>query len=142
MMRTYQEMLTFPTYEEREQYLKLNGVVGDETFGVDRIFNQQFYRSVDWMNIRNFVITRDFGCNLACKDYPIIGKILVHHINPITMDDIRHSSDLLLDPNFLVCVDLSTHNYIHYGKKIIENMIPKERGPNDTCPWKKIGEST
>lgn len=137
MMKTYREMCSFSTYEERLEYLKLSSKVGKETFGFDRIFNQKFYRSKEWLSIRSYVITRDMGCDLGISDREIFGKIMIHHMNPITVDDILHSSDILLDPNFLICVSHDTHNYIHYGIVHPEQTLPKERSRNDTCPWKR-----
>lgn len=136
MNKTYQEMLSFPTFKERREYLKLSSKVGIDTFGFDRIFNQMFYRSKTWKDIRNEVIARDMGCDLGIRDREIFGKILVHHMNPISMDDIVHSSEFLLNPNYLVCLSHDTHNYIHYGREHIEDFLPIERFKNDMCPWK------
>lgn len=141
MNKSYKELVWIPTFEERAEYLKLSGKVGEDTFGFDRIFNQMFYRSQEWQDIRSKVIARDLGCDLAIADREIFGKILVHHMNPIDVNDIRHSSDILLDPNYLICVSHETHNYIHYGRKRIEQTLPKERKPNDMCPWKQKGGS-
>lgn len=136
-MKTYQTMCLYSTFEERREYLKLSNVVGKETFGFDRIFNQMFYKSREWNDIRSYIIARDLGCDLGISDREIFGKILVHHMNPISMDDITHSSDILLNPNYLVCVSHETHNYIHYGFKKPDMDLPKERSKNDTCPWKR-----
>lgn len=137
MIRTFEELKNIKTFEERFNYLKLPNIVGEETFGFDRYLNQMFYRSKEWKQIRDYVIARDNGCNLGIDDRPIFGKILVHHMNPILKNDIVVSSDLLLDPNYLICVDHKTHNLIHYG---IDNDEFKfvERFPNDTCPWKEV----
>lgn len=140
MLRTYSEALSFPTFEERYNYLRLSGMVGKDTFGFDRVFNQMFYSSSEWRAIRNFVITRDNGCDLAFPDRAIYKpqKILIHHINPISIEDIKENSDLLLNPEFLIVTSFDTHNAIHYGdSNLIRNRIV-ERKPNDTCPWRCI----
>lgn len=126
-----------PTYEERFDYLNLAGLVGVDTFGFDRVFNQMFYKSREWRDIRDYVIVRDNGCDLGDPDHPIIGqKILVHHMNPISLDDISNASDFLLNPDFLICTTQLTHNAIHYGNRdlVIDDYV--ERSPYDTCPWK------
>lgn len=136
MIRTYQHLLTLPTFEERFQYLKLDGKIGQETFGFDRYFNQIFYRSTEWKEIRNFVIARDRGCDLAIFDREIFGRVLVHHINPISLDDIKEATDYLLNPNFLVCVSKETHDAIHYGDgSLLVPTKPIERAPGDTKLW-------
>lgn len=137
MIKTYRELLTFPTFKERREYLKLSTKVGEDTFGFDRIFNQMFYRSRTWKDIRDEVITRDMGCDLGIRDREIFGKVLVHHMNPISIDDILQRSDALLNPDYLICVSHDTHNYIHYGQEHIEDSLPIERSKNDMCPWKK-----
>ena len=135
-MKTYSELIKFPTFEDRFNYLKLNGVVGEETFGFDRWLNQRFYKSDEWRNIRDFVIIRDGGCDLAMDGYEIRGKLYVHHMNPIEQTDIIHSTERLIDPEYLVCVSHNTHNAIHYGDISMLVTEPVERRPNDTCPWK------
>ena len=139
-IRTYSELSKLPTFQERFDYLKLNGQVGKDTFGFDRIFNQQFYRSREWKRIRDEVILRDNGCDLGVEDHVIYGKrIIIHHMNPITLRDIEEGSPLLFDPEYLITTIHRTHNAIHYGD---ENLLPKdpiERKPNDTCPWKRQG---
>ena len=135
-LRTYSELVLLTTFEERFEYLKLNGAVGIDTFGFDRYLNQTFYKSVEWKRIRNKVIIRDNGCDLGIDGYEIYGRILIHHMNPITQDDIINRTDLLLNPEYLISVSLDTHNGIHYGDI---NQLLKEpivRKPNDTCPWK------
>lgn len=135
-LRTYSELVLLPTFEERFEYLKLNGAVGIDTFGFDRYLNQTFYKSAEWKRIRNKVIIRDNGCDLGIDGYEIYGRILIHHMNPITQDDIINRTDLLLNPEYLISVSLDTHNGIHYGDI---NQLLKEpivRKPNDTCPWK------
>lgn len=135
-IKTYAELSTLNTFEERYQYLKLDGVVGESTFGFDRYFNQKFYRSSEWKRIRNYIIVRDNGCDLGISGREIHGQILIHHMNPILLDDIRNSSEYLLNPNYLISTILSTHNAIHYGDETLLIRAPTERRANDTCPWK------
>ena len=135
--RAYSELIQIPTYEERIEYLRLAGKVGNDTFGFDRIFNQMFYRSKDWKDTRRRIILRDSGCDLGLTDRPIAGKILVHHMNPISLDDIQNKTEYLLNPNYLICVSHDTHNAIHYGTEIPKSSEPIVRTPNDTCPWKR-----
>lgn len=137
MIRTYSELITIPTFEERFDYLKLNGLIGMETFGSDRYLNQALYRSPEWKAFRNRIVIRDNGCDLAFQDRGIYGNIIIHHLNPITVEDILSRSPALFDPNNVVCVCLSTHNAIHYGDaSLLVPSNPTERTPNDTCPWK------
>lgn len=137
-IKTYSELITFPTFEERYRYLKLDGVVGEDTFGFDRYLNQEFYqRDQEWKRIRDFVIIRDQGCDLGVGGREIRGKILVHHMNPITKDDILKRSEFLLNPEYLICTLKSTHDAIHYGDENLLMKGPVERKPNDTCPWRK-----
>lgn len=136
MMRTYKELIEFKTFKERFDYLKLNGMVGNDTFGFDRWLNQRFYKSAEWKHIRNFVILRDNGCDLGLAGNDISGKILIHHMNPISIDDIENRSDILLDPEYLICVSHNTHNAIHYGDSDLLLKVPLQRTKNDTCPWK------
>ena len=136
-IKTYSELVTLPTFRERFRYLKIGGRVGEETFGWDRKINQYFYqRSDEWKSIRNYVIVRDNGCDLGIEGYDIYSHIIVHHINPITVEDIRMSSDYLLDPEFLICTSLNTHNAIHYGDESLLYTSLIERTKNDTCPWR------
>lgn len=138
MIRTYSELIRFPTFEERFEYLQLRGVVGADTFGFDRVFNQMFYRSAEWQRVRSFVITRDNGCDLGCADRVIIGeRILVHHMNPISLSDIQNATEYLMDPEYLITTVLLTHNGIHYGNSDILPRKPAERYRNDMCPWRK-----
>ena len=137
IFRTYSELSRLQTFDERFNYLQLNGVVGKDTFGFDRYFNQLFYRSKEWKHIRNIVIIRDNGCDLGCEGYDIYDKILIHHMNPISIEDINKSSDILLNPEFLICTSQLTHNAIHYGDKSQLIKEPLIRTPGDTCPWKK-----
>ena len=134
-IRTYSELITMPSFEERYRYLKLDGVVGEETFGFDRYLNQLFYRSKEWKTIRNFVITRDNGCDLGIDGHDIYGKILVHHMNPISKDDILGRSEYLLDPEFLISTVKNTHDAIHYGDESLLITEPIQSSKNDTCPW-------
>lgn len=135
-IRTYSELITLPTFEERYKYLQLSGFVGEETFGFDRYLNQNFYRSQEWKRIRDFVIIRDNGCDLGIEDREIFGKIIIHHMNPINIKDIRDVSDYLLNPEYLICTTHQTHNAIHYGDDNLLVKGPIERSPNDTCLWK------
>ena len=135
-IRTYSELIQLPTFEERFNYLRLDGVVGKDTFGFDRYLNQQFYRSSEWKRIRNRVIVRDNGCDLGIDDYEIHGRILIHHMNPISIEDLQHMSDLLMNPEYLICVSHRTHNAIHYGDESLIVTAPIERTQNDTCPWR------
>lgn len=135
-IRTYSELIRLPTFEERFRYLKLDGLVGKDTFGFDRYLNQEFYRSKEWKEVRDFVIVRDNGCDLGMDGYEIVGRIYIHHMNPITVNDIVHSSDFLLNPNYLICVSHNTHNAVHYGDEDLLVTAPVERRKNDTCPWR------
>ena len=136
-IRTYSELSKIPGYEDRFEYLKLQGFVGEETFGYDRYLNQDFYRSREWKRLRDYIITRDMGCDMGVDGWEIAGRIVIHHMNPVEAIDIIHSSDYLLDPEFLICVSHNTHNAIHYGDKSLLILPPVERTKNDTCPWKK-----
>ena len=135
-IRTYSELITLPTFEERYKYLKLDGIVGEETFGFDRYLNQIFYKSKEWRSIRDYVIARDNGCDLGIEGHEILGKILIHHMNPISKNDILERSDLLLNPEYLICTIKNTHDAIHYGDENLLIITPPERTKNDTCPWK------
>lgn len=135
-IKTYSELITLPTFEERFRYLQLNGSVGKDTFGFDRYLNQKFYRSAEWKRIRDQVIIRDNGCDLGIEDRVIYGKVLIHHMNPISVKDIRYLTDILLNPEYLICVTHNTHNAIHYGDEDLIIKAPIVRTPYDTCPWK------
>lgn len=137
IIRTYSELITLPTFEERFQYLKLDGRVGEETFGFDRYLNQIFYGSDEWKSVRDFVIIRDGGCDLGIPGREIHGRILVHHMNPIRQEDILRRSKYLLDPEYLICTIKNTHDAIHYSDEGILILDPIERTKNDTCPWKR-----
>ena len=134
-MRTYSELITLPTFMERFDYLSLGGTVGINTFEFDRYLNQDFYKSTLWKQTRNKVIARDYGFDLGCLDRQICGKIMIHHMNPITKQDILDGNPAILDPEFLISCSYETHNAIHYGNR--DSLITdySERTPNDTCPW-------
>ena len=136
-IRTYSELTTFPTFEERFKYLQLNGQVGKDTFGFDRYINQNFYRSLEWNRVRDKVILRDNGCDLGVEGYEIHGRILIHHMNPITIKDIESMSEYLLNPEYLISTVHNTHNAIHYGDESLLITVPIERRKNDTCLWKR-----
>ena len=135
-IKTYSELITLPTFIERYRYLKLGGRVGEETFGFDRYLNQIFYKSKEWMSVRDYVIVRDCGCDLGIEGRDIYGKILIHHMNPITAKDILQRSDLLLNSEYLICTVKNTHDAIHYGDEGLLYKDPIVRTKNDTCPWK------
>lgn len=137
MIRTYSELIKLKTFKDRFEYLKLDGIVGEETFGFDRHMNQIFYKSREWTSVRRAVIIRDNGCDLGVEGYEIHGKILIHHMNPINLSDIVHKTDELLNPDYLITTVLSTHNAIHYGDASLLPALPIERRANDTCPWKR-----
>lgn len=134
-MRTYSEITKLKTFEERFEYLKLTGKVGETTFGRERYLNQQLYKSLKWIAVRDIVIVRDNGCDLGILGNDIYSNIIIHHMNPISRDDIIHNNEYIFDPELLICVTHTTHNAIHYGDK---SLLPKhiERKPNDTCPWR------
>lgn len=136
-MKTYNELITIKDFRERYLYLKIGGIIGDETFGTDRYLNQIFYKTPEWRRFRNEVIIRDNGCDLAHEDYSIQGRIIIHHINPITADDILKRRSLLFDPDNVVCVSHNMHEAIHYGdiSLLPEDYIPRQ--PNDTIPWRQ-----
>ena len=135
-IRTYSELITLPTFKERYEYLRLKGFVGEETFGYDRYLNQSFYRSKEWMDIRDYVIVRDNGCDLGMPGHEIHGRILIHHMNPITKEDILRRSEFLLDPEYLISTIKLTHDAIHYGDENLLMDEPIVRTKNDTCPWR------
>lgn len=136
-IRTYSELITFPTFEERYKYLRLGGKVGEETFGFDRYINQVFYQSTEWKKVRDLVIVRDHGCDLAMRDREIRGQIMVHHMNPIRLEDITRKSDYLINPEYLITTVKNTHDAIHYGDESLLLTLPVERSKNDTCPWRR-----
>lgn len=138
IIRTYSELIQISTFEGRYEYLRLGGRVGEETFGFDRYLNQLFYTSKEWRKLRNDIITRDDGCDLAMpgREIPEGVKILIHHMNPITIDDILNRSDFLLNPEYLICTLKNTHDAIHYGDSELLCKDPIVRSKNDTCPWR------
>ena len=136
-IKTYSELIELPTFIERYRYLRLSGRVGKDTFGFDRYLNQNFYRSIEWKRVRDQVIVRDNGCDLGIEDRQIAGKILIHHMNPITDKDILNLTDILLNPEYLICVSHITHNAIHYGDESLLITEPTVRTKYDTCPWKR-----
>lgn len=136
-IKCYSELRQLSTFEERYNYLRLRGKVGQDTFGFDRVFNQMFYSSKEWKSVRNQVIIRDLGCDLGVEGYEIHGRIIIHHMNPITLDDIRDNTDFLMNPEYLITTVHSTHNAIHYGDESLLPRGPIERRKNDTCPWKR-----
>lgn len=135
MIRRYSELCRLKTFEERFDYLKLQGIVGESTFGFDRYLNQHLYRSSEWKKIRNEVIVRDDGCDMGLADYPA-NRIIVHHMNPLSVEDLENRSDLIFNPEFLICVSFKTHNAIHFGDETLLAKPPVERKPGDTCPWR------
>lgn len=137
MIRTYSELITHSTFEDRFEYLSLKGQVGQETFGFDRYLNQKFYRSREWKQIRDLVIVRDSGCDLGILGREIQSHIIIHHMNPLMLNDITDSTEYLLDPEYLICVSHNTHQAIHYGDASLLVADPIVRTKNDTCPWKK-----
>lgn len=136
LIKTYSDLRRLKTFDERYEYLRLSGVVGKSTFGFDRYLNQMLYNSKRWRNLREKLIIRDNGCDLGVDGYEISGKIIIHHMNPITIEDIESANEEVFDPNQLICTAFRTHNAIHYGDASLLPRLPIERHPNDTCPWK------
>ena len=136
-IRTYSELIAIPTFEERFEYLQLNGMVGEDTFGHQRYLNQIFYKTREWRDLRHYVIVRDNGCDLGVEGFEIYGPIHVHHMNPITIEDVLNRSEFLLDPEYLISTSDRTHKAISYGDKSLLPLPPIERFRNDTCPWKR-----
>jgi len=136
MIKSYRELRRIKTFEERYEYLRLVGSVGKETFGFDRYLNQMLYRSRRWSNIRNEVIIRDEACDLGVPGYDIISRIVIHHMNPITLEDIEEARDEVFDPEYLICTTHRTHMAIHYGDESLLYKLPPERRPGDTIPWR------
>jgi hypothetical protein len=134
-IRTYRELCRLDTFEERFEYLRLSDVVGERTFGFDRWVNQRFYKSQEWQTVRNHVILRDNGCDLGIPGYEIHSGLLIHHMDPITVDDINHSESLIIDPDFLITTSLRTHNAIHYGDESLLPRGPVVRERGDTTLW-------
>lgn len=139
MIKTYSELSKLKTFKERFEYLKLDGIVGKDTFGYDRYLNQLFYKSKEWKRLRDKIIVRDNGCDLGVAgcDIPRGAKVIIHHLNPITSYDLIDETDYLMNPEYLICTTLKTHNAIHYGdKNLLPIFEPVERTKNDTCPWR------
>lgn len=136
IVKTYSELIRLEKYMDRYQYLMLSGRVGQETFGYERFLNQSLYKSYEWRSVRDEVIVRDHGCDLGMEGYEIYGSIIVHHMNPITMDDIQNRNEDIFNPEYLVSTSFSTHNAIHYGDEGLLITEPIIRTKNDTCPWK------
>lgn len=136
MRRTYSELMSIPTYEERLEYLRLNGKPGEMTFGGSRYLNQRLYHGPEWGRVRRDIILRDNGCDLGDPDRPIAGKILIHHLEPITIEDLRNGATNVFDPENLICVSYDTHNDIHFGFKSLAPPVVYERRENDTVPWR------
>lgn len=138
MIRSYKELVKLDNYEDRYLYLLLGDKIGEDTFGFDRYLNQTFYKSTEWRHLRNEIIIRDNGCDLGMSGFDIYGKIIIHHMNPIRKNDILNATDYLMNPDFLICVSMDTHNAIHYGdKNYLDRFKDISRSPNDTCPWRK-----
>lgn len=139
IIRTYTELSRIDSFEDRYEYLRLAAIIGESTFGFERFLNQSFYRSREWKSVRREVIKRDNGCDLGVEGRDVFGRIEIHHINPISIEDIENGSGVLLDLENLICVSPMTHKAIHYGDK---SLLPKNqitvRRPNDTCPWKTV----
>ena len=137
-IRTYSELIALPSFKERYKYLRLGGAVGEETFGCDRYLNQIFYKSKEWFAVRDEVILRDNGCDLAIPGREILTRVIIHHTNPLSKEDILNRTDFLLNPEYLICVSKRTHDAIHYSDdSILLPDILVERTRNDTCPWKR-----
>lgn len=136
-IKTYSELITLPTFEERFCYLRLEGSVGKETFGFKRWLNQEFYHSDKWLRFRDEIIIRDEGCDLGVPGYEIFDSILIHHLNPITYEDLLNQSPCVFDLENVICTKLNTHNAIHYGDESLLLLPPVQRTRNDTCPWRK-----
>lgn len=136
-IKTYSELITLPTFEERYRYLKLGGKIGVETFGYDRYLNQILYNSPEWKRFRDKMIVRDNGCDLAMEGFEIYGMILLHHINPISVEDVLRRDPKIFDPENVISTILNTHNAIHYGDESLLMLSPKPRVANDTCPWRR-----
>lgn len=137
IIRTYSELMQFETIEERFEYLRIGGKIGEDTFGFDRYLNQMFYRLPEWKKTRRYVIIRDGGCDLGVEGYDIFGIVIVHHMNPVTKEQILNRDPVLFDPEYLITVSDLTHKAVHYGDS---NLLPKiytERRKNDTCPWRR-----
>lgn len=136
MIRTYSELRKLKTFEERYRYLRIPGVVGRSTFGFDRYLNQMLYTSKRWRRLRDDIIVRDQACDLGVDDYEINDRIYIHHMNPITIEDVKRGNEDVFNPRFLICTSFNTHNAIHYGDESLLPQLPIVRRKNDTCPWR------
>ena len=136
MIRCYNDLIQLKTFEERFQYLKIHGKVGEETFGLDRYINQQLYKSQRWRSTRSRIIIRDDGCDLGIDGRQLDDYIVVHHMNPITLEDIEEERDIVFDPDYLICCSTRTHRAIHFGDENLLIRDPVIRRPNDTCLWR------
>lgn len=136
-IRTYSELIELSSFEDRYNYLKLDGQVGEDTFGFDRYLNQAFYKSKEWKRLRDEIILRDNGCDLGVEGHEIYGRVIIHHINPISVHDIQDATEYLLNPEYLISTTHVTHNAIHYGDERLLITGPIIRSKNDTCPWKR-----
>ena len=134
-VRTYSELRRLTSFQDRYDYLRLNGAVGQDTFGFDRYLNQRFYRSTEWKHIRHEVIARDMGCDLGVEGHEINDRVYVHHMNPLTKDQVVHGDEGMIDPEHLISCTLNTHNAIHYGDPNSLVRLPPERRPGDTTLW-------
>lgn len=136
-IKTYSELITFKTFEERFKYLEIGGRIGIESFGFNRYLNQNFYHSYEWLKVRDQVIIRDNGCDLGTEGYPVNGKIVIHHINPITIEDVLDRNPDIFNLDYLISCSFQTHNAIHYGDEgYLNRFCVIERKPNDTIPWR------
>lgn len=136
LIRCYKELIRLKTFEERFEYLRLGGIVGEATFGFDRWLNQQLYSSSEWNKVRNKIIIRDNGCDLGIEGYNLRDRIIVHHMNPLAIEDVTSVSPDIFNEEYLICCSQRTHNAIHYGDASLLPKAPVERRPGDTCPWK------
>lgn len=135
--RSYNELIRYQTFEDRLNYLLLHGSVGTDTFGFDRYLNQMLYHSIEWKRLRQQIIERDLACDLGMEGYDILSGVLIHHINPITVEDVVNHNPIVFDPNNLITTTHATHQIIHYGfKEDVNRLIVTERHENDTCPWR------
>lgn len=135
-IKSYSELMSLPTFMERYQYLRIGSKIGEATFGYDRYLNQILYTSREWRRFRDQIIVRDNGCDLGCPDRELRERIIVHHINPITVEDVINRNPMVFDPENVICVSHNTHEAIHYGDEDLLVKNPIERKPNDTCPWR------
>lgn len=136
-IKTYSEVIRLPTFLERYEYLRIGGRVGSETFGHDRYLNQILYNSHEWRSFKRKIILRDEGRDLACEGFEIYERVFVHHINPVSVDDIINKDPKIFDPNNVITTSFNTHNAIHYGDKNLLMLEPIERTKNDTSPWRR-----